>query len=87
MSQLCTQKTQCTETNAQDCGRNRKPKGTEEEMRNDNKQQSQIAQDEAVQYVAQRHHCTAAYLMDHLEDMHLEDNEVRIINDLKRMYE
>lgn len=56
-------------------------------MRNDNKQQSQIAQDEAVQYVAQRHHCTAAYLMDHLEDMHLEDNEVRIINDLKRMYE
>ena len=56
-------------------------------MRNDHKQQSGIAQDEAVQYVAQRHHCTATYLMAHLEDIRLEDNEVQIINDLKQMYE
>lgn len=46
-----------------------------------------ILQDEVVQYISNRHHITATYLVGHLSDLELEENEIQIIHDLMRMYE
>ena len=46
-----------------------------------------ILQDEVVQYISARHHTTASYLVAHLSDLELEENEIQIIQDLIRMYE
>ena len=46
-----------------------------------------ILQDEVVKYISERHHTTAQYLIAHLSDLELEENEVQIIQDLIRMYE
>ena len=46
-----------------------------------------ILQDEVVKYISERHHTTAQYLITHLSDLKLEENEVQIIQDLIRMYE
>ena len=45
-----------------------------------------ILQDEVVKYISERHHTTAQYLITHLSDLELEENEVQIIHDLIRMY-
>lgn len=46
-----------------------------------------ILQDEVMQYISERHNTTAQHLMAHLSEMKLEENEMRIIRDLIRMYE
>ena len=46
-----------------------------------------VFQDEVVKYISERHHITARYLIAHLSDLELEENEVQIIQDLIRMYE
>lgn len=45
-----------------------------------------ILQDEVVKYISERHHTTAQYLIAHLSDFELEENEIQIIHDLIRMY-
>lgn len=46
-----------------------------------------ILEDEVVKYISERHHTTVQYLITHLSDLELEENEVQIIHDLIRMYE
>lgn len=46
-----------------------------------------VLQDEVVKFISERHHTTAQYLIDHLSDFELEENEARIIRDLIQMYE
>ena len=46
-----------------------------------------VLQDEVVKFIAERHHTTAQYLIDHLSDLKLEENEAQIIRDLIQMYE
>lgn len=43
-----------------------------------------ILEDEVVKYISERHHTTAQYLVAHLSDLNLEENEIQI--DLMRMY-
>lgn len=47
---------------------------------------NKILQDEVMQYISERHHTTVQHLMAHLSEMELEENEMRIIRDLIRMY-
>ena len=46
-----------------------------------------VLQDDVVKYISERHHTTVRYLIAHLSDLELEENEVQIIRDLIRMYE
>lgn len=45
-----------------------------------------ILQDEVLVYISERHHTTVRYLLDHLSDLKLEENELQIIRDLIHTY-
>lgn len=47
----------------------------------------EILQDEVVKYISERHHTTARYMMTHLSDVDLEENEIQIIRGLIQMYQ
>lgn len=46
-----------------------------------------IRKEEVVQYISERYHVTVDYLLGHLSDLELEDNEIQIIRDLNHRYE
>lgn len=45
-----------------------------------------ILQDEVLIYISERHHTTVRYLINHLYDLELEENEQQIIRDLIQAY-